>query len=100
MRPSCVQYDGRGSTTSTLPDATASSNGMAVTQSDRALTVFFFSSATTSGDAEPPQSGLYLSPLNSIGLWLAVTTTPPAAPLSTTGHDTAGVGVTRSSRMT
>src|SRR6202011_4451498 len=52
------------------------------------------------GGAEPPKSGLYLMPLNSAELWLAVTTTAPAACWLITVQDTAGVGVTRSSRIT
>ena len=55
----------------TLPDASASA-------------IFRSSCSTTSAEALPPYSGLYLKPFHSGGLWLAVMTTPPAASRETT----------------
>src|ERR1035437_1975798 len=49
-----------------------------MTPASRATAVCRSISATISGGAEPPKSGLYLIPLNSAELWLAGTTTLPA----------------------
>jgi len=57
-------------------------------------------SATTSGGADPPKSGLYLMPLNSAELCDAVITMAPAALFRMVDQDTAGVGETPSSRIT
>ena len=53
-----------------------------------------------SGVAEPPNAPFSLIPLNRAGLWLAVTTRPPAAPSAVTLYETTGVGTGRSASST
>ncbi len=45
------------------------------------------------GVADPPNFPLNFTPFQFQGLWLEVIITPPAAPLSFTAKETAGVGV-------
>ena len=45
------------------------------------------------GVAEPPKLALNFTPFQFHGLWLEVTTTPPAAPWFFTASEIAGVGV-------
>ena len=54
------------------------------------------SSRITSVGAELPVSGLYLTPLNMYGLWLAVMATAPAALRSITVQEATWVGEGRS----
>ena len=56
----------------------------------------FSSSPITVLSAELPVSGLYLTPLKSHGLWLAVMTAAPVALRSITVHDATCVGDGRS----
>ena len=54
----------------------------------------------TSGAAELPEACLILKPFQRAGLWLAVITTPAAAPRSSTACDSAGVGAAVEARAT
>ena len=54
--------------------------------------------AVSSGEIEPPKGAFSLMPLKRAGLWLAVITSPPAAPWWTTENETSGVGTGRSAR--
>ncbi len=45
------------------------------------------------GVADPPNLALNFTPFQFHGLWLDVTTTPPAAPWLFTANEMAGVGV-------
>ncbi len=53
-----------------------------------------------SGGAEPPKEALIFIPLNWGGLWEAVTTTPPARPLSPMAEDMHWVGRSSEESMT
>lgn len=56
--------------------------------------------AVNSGAADPPKGPFSLMPLKRAGLWLAVTTSPPAPPRTTTEKETQGVGTGRSASRT